>query len=156
VSAVIRSADPCEEGVTLLHVNHRLAPHPGSIVAGRRVIAQLPIDAGAKALAKLAASELITNSLEHSGLGQSDVIELRTEVAGERLRVSVCDPGPGPGRRMRPGLGLKVVERASDRWGVDRGAQLTCFWFEIDLAAAELGPGGDPQRGDRPAHGLAS
>jgi len=123
-------------------------------VLGRRVIAELPIGAAPKALAKLAASELITNALEHAGLGRTDVIELRTEVAEAQVRVSVCDPGPGPSRRMRPGLGLKVVERAADRWGVDRGAELTCFWFEIDLDAG-LGPGGDLQRGDRPAHGLA-
>ncbi len=123
-------------------------------MAGRRVIAELPIGAAPKALAKLAASELITNSLEHAGLGRADVIELRTEVAHDRVRVSVCDPGPGPSRRMQPGLGLRVVERATDRWGVDRGAELTCFWFEIDLAPG-LGAGGDLERGDRTAHGLA-
>jgi signal transduction histidine kinase len=150
---VIRSADPREEGFTVLHASHRLAPDPGSIVAGRRVIAELPVDASARALAKLAASELITNALEHAGLVQTDVIELRTEIGADRMRVSVCDPGPGPSRRMRPGLGLKVVERATHRWGVERGAELTCFWFEIDL---DLGAGGDLQRGDRPAHGLAS
>ena len=122
---------------------------------GRRVIAELPIGAAPKALAKLAASELITNALEHAGLARTDVIELRTEIGADRMRVSVCDPGPGPGRRMRPGLGLKVVERATNRWGVDRGAELTCFWFEIDLDAG-LGAGGDLERGDRPAHGLAS
>lgn len=123
-------------------------------MTGRRVIAELPLDAEPKALAKLAASELITNALEHSGLGRGDVIELRTEVAKDHVRVSVCDPGPGPSRRMHTGLGLKVVERATDRWGVDRGAQLTCFWFEIDLAV-ESGAGDDLERGDRPAHGLA-
>ena len=139
----------------MLHANHRLAPDAGSIVTGRRVIAELPIDAAPKALAKLAASELITNALEHAGLARTDVIELRTEIGADRMRVSVCDPGPGPSRRMRPGLGLKVVERATNRWGVDRGAELTCFWFEIDLDAG-LGAGGDLERGDRPAHGLAS
>ena len=132
----------------------RLAPDPAAIVVGRRAIAELPLEAKAKALAKLAASELITNSLEHAGLGRTDVIELRTEVAADHVRVSVCDPGPGPSRRMRMGLGLKVVERATDRWGVDRGAELTCFWFEIDLAAGS-GARGDLQQGDRPAHGLA-
>jgi hypothetical protein len=131
--------------------SHRLAPDPASIVLGRRVIADLPLDAGPIALAKLAASELITNSLEHAGLRSDDVIELETRIEPDRLRVSVCDPGPGPGRRMRAGLGLKIVERASDRWGVDRGDELTCWWFEIDL---ESGAGGDPQAGDRTAHGL--
>jgi signal transduction histidine kinase len=139
---------------TVLHASHRLGPDPASIVAGRRAIAELPIDAGPKAMAKLAASELITNALEHAGLGPTDVIHLRTAVGDGHLRVSVCDPGPGPSRRMSPGLGLKVVERATHRWGIDRGAELTCFWFEIDLAA-ELGAGGDLQRGDRPAHGVA-
>lgn len=138
----------------MLHASHRLVADAASIVVGRRVIAELPIDPGPKAMAKLAASELITNSLEHAGLGHADVIELRTEVDDDRLRVSVCDRGPGPGRRIRTGLGLKVVERAADRWGVGRGAELTCFWFEIDLAV-DLSPGGDLQRGDRPAHGLA-
>ena len=138
----------------MLHASYRLAPDSGSIVTGRRVIAELPLDAEPKALAKLAASELITNALEHAGLGRGDVIELRTDVAEDHVRVSVCDPGPGPSRRMHIGLGLKVVERATDRWGVDRGAELTCFWFEIDLAV-DSGAGGDAERGDRPAHGLA-
>ncbi|MEP6952903.1 MAG: ATP-binding protein [Solirubrobacteraceae bacterium] len=106
-------------------------------------------------MAKLAASELITNSLEHAGLRRGDVIELRTEVTDGHLRVSVCDPGPGPGRRTQPGLGLKVVERASARWGVERGDEVSCVWFEIDLAGEPLGARGDLQRGDRPAHGLA-
>lgn len=142
----------------MLHASHRLPPDSGSIVVGRRVIAGLPLEAEPKVLAKLAASELITNALEHAGLGRADVIELRTEIDGDRVRVSVCDPGPGPSRRMHPGLGLKVVARATDRWGVDRGPELTCFWFEIDLAAGRAGPlsaGDDLQRGDRPAHGLA-
>ncbi len=132
----------------MLHASHRLAPDPGSIVVGRRVIGELPVDASARALAKLAASELITNALEHAGLARTDVIELRTEIGADRMRVSVCDPGPGPSRRMRPGLGLKVVERATNRWGVDRGAELTCFWFEIDLDAglvdASVGRAGRP------------
>jgi hypothetical protein len=105
-------------------------------VAGRRAIAELPIDPGVRALAKLAASELITNSLEHAGLRQDDVIELSAAIEHDCLRIAVCDPGPGPGRRMRPGLGLRVVERASDRWGIDRGPEQTCCWFEIDLGAA--------------------
>lgn len=134
---------------TVLHANHRLAPDPGSIVAGRRAIAELPIDPQLKALAKLAASELITNALEHAGLGVGDVIELEAEVADDRLRVSVRDPGPGPGRRMRPGLGLKVVDRATDRWGVDRGAETTCWWFEIDLDSAGAGQGA-PTSSSRP------
>lgn len=125
-------------------------------MTGRRVIAELPLEAEPKALAKLAASELITNALEHAGLARTDVIELRTQIADDLVRVSVCDPGPGPSRRMRAGLGLKVVERATDRWGIDRGAELTCFWFEIDLtSAAGSGAGDDLERGDRPAHGLA-
>ncbi|MGZ6697359.1 MAG: hypothetical protein ACXVFL_17180, partial [Solirubrobacteraceae bacterium] len=71
-----------------------------------------------------------------------DAIELRTAIAGGRRRVAVSEPGPGPARRMRAGLGLKIVERVSDRWGVERGEELTCWWFELDLAPPS-GPGGD-------------
>jgi anti-sigma regulatory factor (Ser/Thr protein kinase) len=138
----------------LHNVTHRLAPDPVSIVEGRRAIAQLPIEGASMAMAKLAASELITNSLEHAGLRAGDVIELRVQIDDGRLRVSVCDPGPGPGRRIRPGLGLKVVERATDRWGIEHGDVLTCVWFEMDLGTA-LGAGGDAQGGDGAAHRLA-
>jgi hypothetical protein len=54
---------------------------------------------------------------------------------------------------MRPGLGLKIVSRATDRWGVDRGDQLTCWWFEIDLEPS--GARGDAQAGDGAAHRVA-
>ena len=120
---------------------------------GRRAIAALALGPAAMAMAKLAASELITNALEHSGLRRDDVIELTTELGEGLLRISVRDPGPGPGHRLRPGLGLRIVERASDRWGFDRGAETTCWWFEIDLDA--LGASGDAQGGHRAPDGLA-
>lgn len=116
------------------------------------MIGELALAPGSMAMAKLAASELITNALEHSGLRRDDVIVLATDLADGMLRVCVCDPGPGPGHRLRPGLGLRIVERASDRWGVDRGDETTCWWFEIDLD--ELGARGDPQGGDRAPNGV--
>ena len=57
----------------------------------------------------------------------------------EDVRLVVCDPGSGfeaPSEpRPRPGLkrgwGLPIVERISDRWGVERNSY-ACVWFEID------------------------
>ncbi len=117
------------------------------------MIAALAIEPAPMAMAKLAASELITNALEHSGLRRDETIVLRTELGDGLLRVSVCDPGPGPGHRLRAGLGLRIVERASDRWGFHRGEETTCWWFEIDLDP--LGAGGDAERGDRTPDRLA-
>jgi anti-sigma regulatory factor (Ser/Thr protein kinase) len=82
-------------------------------------------------------SELVTNSIRHSGVRRRGSIELRVTVTDRLVRVEVCDPGPGfearvaiPTVGQADGWGLFLVEQIADRWGV-RGGDLTCVWFEL-------------------------
>ena len=84
-------------------------------------------------------SVLVTNSIRHADLSPDDEIQLSLEAYAESVRGRVCDPGPGfrmsskLGPRPNPsgGWGLPIVDRLSDRWGVERNT-CACVWFEID------------------------
>jgi len=92
--------------------------------------------------AALLASELVTNGILHGGArrGRGDGSILFTAVRrADRVLVEVLDDGGGfePGPRDRDlltpgGFGLQLVERLSDRWGVERVGG-TRVWFELDL-----------------------
>ena len=88
---------------------------------------------------RLLVTELITNSVRHAELDGDADIHLRVAVAGDVVRVEVVDAGKGfePQDRDAPltqasGWGLYLVEKLSDRWGVERGPR-TRVWFEIDV-----------------------
>jgi anti-sigma regulatory factor (Ser/Thr protein kinase) len=91
----------------------------------------------------LLVSELVTNSVRHAGLARDEAIRLRARRDRERTYVEVCDPGHSgevPHRRemdlLEPGgLGLKLVDEMSDRWGVTHRGNQTCVWFELASAA---------------------
>jgi anti-sigma regulatory factor (Ser/Thr protein kinase) len=87
---------------------------------------------------RLLVSELVTNSVRHSGLRERDSVRLHVQVTPSTLRVEVADSGEGfePRRRdadrSRPGgWGLYLVEELADRWGVARNHS-TRVWFEMD------------------------
>ena len=65
-------------------------------------------------------------------------LELEVDVSGDTLRVTVADPSREPeDERSSDQIGLLIVDRLSDRWGVDRhGREAT--WFEIDRTPAAL------------------
>jgi anti-sigma regulatory factor (Ser/Thr protein kinase) len=84
----------------------------------------------------LLVTELVTNAVLHAGAPGSPVL-LRVTVSPGRLRVEVHDRGPGfemhkpQPRGSSGGYGLFLVERMSDRWGVQRN-DTTYVWFELD------------------------
>jgi anti-sigma regulatory factor (Ser/Thr protein kinase) len=87
---------------------------------------------------KLLVSELVTNAVRHAGATEAGRISLGLSQTDQVLRVEVEDYGPGfePGPPVpRPdrtgGYGLVLVDRLSDRWGVE-GARPTRVWFEMD------------------------
>jgi serine/threonine-protein kinase RsbW len=89
--------------------------------------------------AKLLASELVTNSFQHAGLTPRDRIEVRLEASQTGVRVSVRDPGPGFEQKLRSlgiervsGLGLAMLTRLANRWGVVSGRYCE-VWFELDV-----------------------
>jgi anti-sigma regulatory factor (Ser/Thr protein kinase) len=90
---------------------------------------------------RLIASELVTNSVRHGQAGPGGRVHLRIEVEHDTVRVEVTDPGPGlPRRRPDPredqtgGWGLVVVERLSDRWGVQPGRP-SAVWAEVKTSS---------------------
>jgi anti-sigma regulatory factor (Ser/Thr protein kinase) len=97
--------------------------------------------------ANLLVSELVTNSIRHSGLRPGDLIGVDVTWSPTKVRVDVRDrPEAAPHRstgfiRPRPGAdsgwGLYLVDRLASRWGKGRGR----YWFELEVeqSAADRG-----------------
>ena len=96
------------------------------------------VDGGVLEDLRLLVSELVSNSVRHSGASPGAKVVLAITAAGESVRVEVTDAGGGfePRPRTRDqskgsGWGLHLVDRIAHRWGVD-GRDRTRVWFEID------------------------
>jgi anti-sigma regulatory factor (Ser/Thr protein kinase) len=77
-------------------------------------------------------SELVANSVRHSGCPPADEVEVLIQRTGGGVHVEVRDPGPGEGIEASDALehsGLRIVDVLSDRWGVRRDP--TTVWFEV-------------------------
>jgi anti-sigma regulatory factor (Ser/Thr protein kinase) len=103
-----------------------------------RRLAALHLSAEQVEDAVLLVSELVTNAVKYGP--EHGEIQLIVDMDETRMRVTVHDTGAGPLPEMRPlerlpheggGHGLRLVDRVSDRWGVERGS--TRVWFELDL-----------------------
>lgn len=76
----------------------------------------------------LVASELVTNAVMHSGCAADHTLNVRASLRGERLLISVHDPGlsgedaqPRDPERPEPGgWGLRIIEQLAERWGAER------------------------------------
>jgi anti-sigma regulatory factor (Ser/Thr protein kinase) len=89
--------------------------------------------------ASLCVSELVTNAVLHADMGPDDELELDVEISEDALHVAVTDLGSGfdpvtPTPGDESGFGLYIVDRLSDRWGVERGER-TRVWFKMALRA---------------------
>ena len=92
---------------------------------------------------RLIVTELVANSVKHSGLRQGDPIALRVHASPERVHVEVADVAGGgfsPVAR-HPGVfsdsggwGLYLLDRLADRWGQVPGDGV---WAEVDLPSPE-------------------
>ena len=95
---------------------------------------------------ELLVSELATNSVRHAGCGETDEFSIRADVKPDRVRVSLSDPGHGfdvhtpqpPPTGNAGGYGLVLLERLSDRWGVQRGDGFA-VWFEVQRERLPFG-----------------
>ncbi len=130
---------------TMQTIELRLPPGAAAVAEARRALDRFEnlLPPARLEDVRLVVSELVTNSVRHAGLSAEEQITLSVIVSGGSVRGRVCDPGPGfekPSKpRPRPdlsgGWGLPILERISDRWGVERNGRqrgLTCVWFEID------------------------
>jgi anti-sigma regulatory factor (Ser/Thr protein kinase) len=86
--------------------------------------------------AVLLVSEIVSNSVRHAELDESDAIEVRIRGSSSMLHVDVIDRGPGfDPEQIRPpqidgGWGLRLLDRMATRWGVER-SDVTRVWFEL-------------------------
>ena len=127
--------------LSITQIDLKLAPKAETISEARHALARLVGLLPPEKLedVRLVVSELVTNSVLHAGLSPDDRICLSVVVSAGSVRGRVCDPGLGfekpsklsPRHDLRGGWGLPIVERISDRWGVEKGRHV-CVWFEID------------------------
>jgi anti-sigma regulatory factor (Ser/Thr protein kinase) len=103
----------------------------------RRAVEELApkIDDGLLRAAQLLVSEVVTNSIKHSG--SDDPIRLRVWTQSSGLKVEVADGGFGfeagsfgPRNDAEGGRGLMILDALADRWGTRRDARAR-VWFEL-------------------------
>lgn len=86
-------------------------------------------------VALLLTSELASNAARHGSEEVGLPIEVTAEAEGDQLRVTVHDQGSGfdPLKVMEGSRigGLRLVDRLSSQWGVERTERGTDVWFEI-------------------------
>jgi anti-sigma regulatory factor (Ser/Thr protein kinase) len=119
---------------------------PGQVRAARAFVAGALGESCAHAeVAVLLASELVTNSVEHSGSAVAGGVVTVTVAAGDKVvRIEVTDRS-GDGVPVLPpvsgaaddeaegGRGMRLVDALSARWGYQRGGGLATTWFELAL-----------------------
>jgi anti-sigma regulatory factor (Ser/Thr protein kinase) len=112
-----------------------LDSQPESVGQARRVTTQVIVGIDEQTLedVRLIVSELVTNAIKHGPQGR---VKLRIRRQGRTIHGEVEDEGTstfGFRRKARlgpdGGLGLRVVDSLSDRWGVDAGTARV--WFEL-------------------------
>jgi anti-sigma regulatory factor (Ser/Thr protein kinase) len=113
---------------------------PWAAAAARRALESLlpEFDRAEFQVAALLTTELIANSVEHSGTGPGGSVRLGVALSEERLRVQVGDEGPGfvpaaraPDAPSDSHWGLHLVAQLADRWGVVTEPEPE-VWFELD------------------------
>ncbi len=89
---------------------------------------------------RLVITELITNSIRHSGIDEQGVVGLGIRLQDGVLRCTVSDPGAGfekpevvkPHSDRPGGFGLVILESVSSSWGVTQD-ELFRVWFELSV-----------------------
>ena len=90
-------------------------------------------------MAVLLASELVTNSVRHSGSAvPGGRVTVTVTTRGHDVRVEVTDRGADGVPALLPAAGeaegsrgLRLVEALATRWGYERGGGLAMTWFEL-------------------------
>jgi anti-sigma regulatory factor (Ser/Thr protein kinase) len=88
--------------------------------------------------ARVVVSELVTNSVRHSGVANG-VVVIGVELSAAKVRLDVADPGRGGDIRPGPpdavagrGFGLQLVQSLSEQWGLERAVSGgTRVWAQL-------------------------
>lgn len=116
---------------------------PAAAAAARRAVSNLggDLDEPDRETLRLLVTELVANSVRHA---HAKTVELKAVVSGGSVWLQVTDKGAGfdakaeqraAAKREDSGWGLLLVERLSDRWGVNGEEGSTRVWFELKRAA---------------------
>jgi anti-sigma regulatory factor (Ser/Thr protein kinase) len=108
--------------------------------------------------ARLLISELVTNSVRHSGAGAGEPLTIRVGLAQAWCRVEVEDPGHDGVIAARPpdpvqgsGMGLNLVQMLSERWGLERAREGgTRVWAQLSRSAVGASDAHSGANGTRP------
>jgi serine/threonine-protein kinase RsbW len=130
---------PCRDPV-LLDVPITLgaqAPRAARDVVAGVLVEWMPAEIVERA--QLVVSELVTNSLLHSGAGPGEKVTLTVRAWKRRCRIEVEDPGrrgvvaPRSADLLNGGgMGLNLVAAVSECWGVIRDAGgPNCVWAQL-------------------------
>lgn len=78
----------------------------------------------------LVVSELVSNSVRH---GTTEDIDVRVTADEGTIRIEVTDDGPGfkADAPRGDGLGLTIVEKLSEQWGMRDGGHRFTVWAEL-------------------------
>ena len=143
VGGGLRAAEPFDAGAASAVRFPCDVSAPG---AARIVVAQCLRDQVAPDVldnAQLLVSELITNSVRHSGAGTDDSVGVRISLSRTMVRLEVEDGGgEGAVALRRPdlnggGFGLQLVQALSERWGMERVAEGgTRVWAQLQRTTA--------------------
>lgn len=116
-----------------------VARAPSSARAGLSVL-ERHLDEDRLQTLRLVITELITNSIRHSGMDGDGVVTLDVRISDGLLRCTISDPGPGfekpqvvkPHDNRPGGFGLVILDSVADRWGLERD-DLFRVWFEVTV-----------------------
>jgi anti-sigma regulatory factor (Ser/Thr protein kinase) len=118
-------------------VDQTIACSPQAPGVARRAVEELgaDVDPGLLRDAQLLISEVVTNSIKHSG--SDDPIRLRVWAQPSGLKVEVADGGfgfdagtPADAGDGEGGRGLLILETLADRWGTTCDVRAR-VWFEL-------------------------
>ena len=126
-------------------IEARLALDVRAPGAARRVVADCLGDRVVSSVfdnAQLLVSELVTNSVRHSGVPAGAELIVSVDLTPGMVRLDVEDPGRGgtvaphrPDSQAGGGFGLNLVQALSERWGMERVAEGgTRVWAQLARA----------------------
>lgn len=122
-----------------------LRADPSSCAVARRLIEQLEevLPSSLVGDLLLVADELVTQALLVGHLDPArDMIIFELDAGRFDITLAVEDPTDAfrprrPTRREEQGLGLVIIERVADRWGVERVGHVTRTWASFAVPAAQ-------------------
>ena len=119
-----------------------LPPEPRAAAVARDHVRDLPLDHETLEVVSLLVTELVTNAVRHGRVTEDTRITVYLGVVDDDIvRVHVVNDGPKFEAEPRTrdvdaegGLGLQLVDKLADRWGVEGNGE-TKVWLEVKRTA---------------------